>query len=67
MIAGLLLEGSPSPFEFPAAGTYCQDGRSIAGLSAVRIEHTTSPVPPAFGVQSRYPTLPEAVEHSGIL
>jgi len=47
--------------------TNCQDGRSIDGLSELRIEQTSSDEPPAGGVQSSQPTLPSAVEHSGIL
>src|SRR4029077_3304747 len=59
--------GPPPPFGFPASATYCHEGRSMAGLSAVRIEQTTSPAPPPFGVQSSQPTLPDAVEHNGTL
>src|SRR4029079_10877970 len=60
-----MLHGPPPPFGLPASATYCQEGRSIAGLSGVRIEQTTSPAPPAFGVQSSQPTLPDDVEHRG--
>src|SRR5262245_24791641 len=59
--------GPPPPFGLPASATYSQEGRSIAGLSALRTEQTTSPAPPLFGVQSSQPTLPEEVEHSGTL
>src|SRR4026208_1088781 len=59
------LQGPPPPFGLPAAVTYCHEGRSIAGLSAVRIEQTTSPAPPDLGVQSSQPTLPDDVEQSG--
>src|SRR5512146_1012327 len=60
-------QGPPPPFELPVWPTNCHDGRSMDGLSGVMIEHTTSLDPPPFGSQSSQPTLPGAVEQSGIL
>src|SRR6185503_1277625 len=55
----------PPPLVLPVAATYCQDGRTMAGLSGFRIEQTISLAPPAGGSQSSQPTLPGAALQRG--